>query len=561
MKIRTLFVAIIVFCLAGINVSADPIHVPDDYSTIQEAVDNAVGGDTIIVGDGTYYENVDVDKQLTLKSENGSDNCIVDAGGSGSAIKLSADGVTVEGFTATNSGVSWSDSGIEVVSSANNITNNNVSNNYYGIFLDSSNNIVADNTVSFNTNNGIYLYGFSNNNSITNNNALNNENGIVLGYSSNNNSITNNNAKNNFLSGIVLYSSNNNNTIKNNNISNNDRGIYFFESCNNSITNNNISNNEVGIFIGYSTKNTITNNNISNNEAGICFHQGTWVTAGNNKVYLNNFINNYVNVNPWSTNMWNSTEKITYTYNGSTFTNYLGNYWDDYTGSDSSPEDGIGDTPYSIDGDNDSYPLMQPFEAFSFVNDSLVEIGDYTVNESSTVRVPLWVNNTVDLGGIGVNLSFDPSVVHITAVSQGDMDDPASSANINNSNGWALIAATDASGESGNVIAFYVNFTAVGGGGDYTDLNIKVRDLIGVEYNNLPYTVDNGSITIFSAENKGNFDGDCDIDFYDFMDFAATYNTNCTNPNYNSIGDFDNDCDVDFIDFMEFAAVYNTEVC
>jgi len=36
--------------------------VPDNYAKIQWAVDNASAGDTIIVRDGTYTENVDVKK-------------------------------------------------------------------------------------------------------------------------------------------------------------------------------------------------------------------------------------------------------------------------------------------------------------------------------------------------------------------------------------------------------------------------------------------------------------------------------------------------------------------
>jgi uncharacterized repeat protein (TIGR01451 family) len=47
---------------------------------IQAAIDNAIAGDTICVKDGTYTENVDVDvNNLTIKSENGSANCIVNA--------------------------------------------------------------------------------------------------------------------------------------------------------------------------------------------------------------------------------------------------------------------------------------------------------------------------------------------------------------------------------------------------------------------------------------------------------------------------------------------------
>jgi len=231
-------------CVVGVA-SAKTIYVPDDYERIQWAVDSASAGDTIIVRDGIYYENVNVNKQLTLKSENGSANCIVDAGGSGSPITLNADGISIEGFTVRNSG-SGPNAGIKVYSSDNRITGNNISNNGGGIDL--------------------WLY-----------------------------------------------------------------------SSNNRITDNNISNNVHGIFL---------------------------MDSSNNSIYLNNFIDNSDNVCSYdSANIWNSTEEITYTYNGKTYTNYLGNYWSDYTGSDADG-DGIGDTPYIIDGDKDNYPLMERFEHY-----------------------------------------------------------------------------------------------------------------------------------------------------------------------------------------------------
>jgi uncharacterized repeat protein (TIGR01451 family) len=58
--------------------------------------------------------------------------------------------------------------------------------------------------------------------------------------------------------------------------------------------------------------------------------------------------------------LWNSPTKITYVYNNTNFTNYLGNYWDDYNGFDNNT-DGIGDTPYDIgvSTEKDKYPLVK----------------------------------------------------------------------------------------------------------------------------------------------------------------------------------------------------------
>ncbi len=66
-----------------INVDDDE---PADFNNIQAAINDSNDGDTIIVADGTYtgFGNRDIDffgKAITLRSENGPENCIIDCNG------------------------------------------------------------------------------------------------------------------------------------------------------------------------------------------------------------------------------------------------------------------------------------------------------------------------------------------------------------------------------------------------------------------------------------------------------------------------------------------------
>ena len=313
-----------------------------------------------------------------------------------------------------NAANSNNNSGIMMAfSSKNNTLTNNTfnSNNADGICMmrSSSNNALTNNTANSNNNSGIMI-AFSSNNRLTKNTFnSNNQIGIIL-YSSNYNKLTNNTVNSNSYFGIFMTSSNyntltcntanysyfgasssgiylnssNNNRLTKNTFSSNNIGINLISSNNNKLTSNTANVNIAsGIFLSYSNYNTLMSNTFnSNNQIGIGLHYSSnnklakntadlnnangilLSSSSNNLIYLNNFVNNADNTHSyWSTNAWNSKEKIRYTYNGKTYKDYLGNYWSDYTGSDAN-DNGIGDTAYRINSDKDEHPLMKKFEHY-----------------------------------------------------------------------------------------------------------------------------------------------------------------------------------------------------
>ena len=77
------------------------IRVPDDYPTIQAAIDAASSGYKINVSSGTYFEHLIIDKPLKLIGEDKS-TTIIDGGGSGNCVHVTADTVEISGFTIQN---------------------------------------------------------------------------------------------------------------------------------------------------------------------------------------------------------------------------------------------------------------------------------------------------------------------------------------------------------------------------------------------------------------------------------------------------------------------------
>ncbi|MCD4653653.1 right-handed parallel beta-helix repeat-containing protein [bacterium] len=97
-----------IFCCSGL---CDTLTVPADYTTIQEAIDAAVSGDTVAVSPGTYTENLNFNgKAIELIGLQGYTATIIDGNNSGSVISLTNEealGTLIEGFTIQNGNASY----------------------------------------------------------------------------------------------------------------------------------------------------------------------------------------------------------------------------------------------------------------------------------------------------------------------------------------------------------------------------------------------------------------------------------------------------------------------
>lgn len=147
--------------LGKVSVTVDEIVVPDDYPTIQEAVDAAGMYGKVRVKPGIYYENILIDEGfLELKGDNHL-TTIIDGGGNENVLTISAHGIIIEGFTIQNgsSGISFTsglssyiignsiidnDAGIETTSFGHTIYHNNFIGNSEHVNLVPENHLFHD---------------------------------------------------------------------------------------------------------------------------------------------------------------------------------------------------------------------------------------------------------------------------------------------------------------------------------------------------------------------------------------------------------------------------------
>jgi parallel beta-helix repeat protein len=313
---------------------------PWNYTKIQDAIDNASDGDTVFVYQGTYYENVDIDKIIYLLGED-KNFTVIDGRGKKDVICVHNDnaGLIVSGFTIQNSG-NYSDGYTEDC----------------GVDVLSNNNTIENNIITHHPLHGIRV-GLANNNTLRKNIILNNPNdGIWIDYSDNN---------------IIV-----NNIIFNNTYS----GIRIDDGKKNSISNNILTYNFLGVTISTLSSgnldNIISNNTISNNSVGVD------ILRAKTFVYRNNFLNN---------TQYNATQHAQVLLCRCT---WEGNYWDDWIGLKSAVLSLF--PKHIMSGLNfDWHPAHQPYEVNSVCPiyheiDSKQGLRDDSIDKTAVVKKPVF---------------------------------------------------------------------------------------------------------------------------------------------------------------------------
>lgn len=137
------------------------IQVPEDYLTIQQAINAAMDGHSISVNSGTYYGNIDFGgKAIRLYSREGRAAAVLDGNGTGSVVTFDSgegaesilDGFTVTNGSATNGGgIHIDDSSPTIIDCT--IHNNSCTNDGGGIYIAGSQSdpTISDSTIHSNS--------------------------------------------------------------------------------------------------------------------------------------------------------------------------------------------------------------------------------------------------------------------------------------------------------------------------------------------------------------------------------------------------------------------------
>ena len=320
------------------------ITVPDDYETIQEAINAANSGGTIVVKAGTYNEEwISVNKTVSLVGDNQKSLVYYH---SGTGFIVTANNVQITGFTITNFE--------ELKGYAISLANAN------SCVIE--NNLIADNLV------GISVYAYSSDNTVCGNVLDHNERSIEL-INAHTNAISENNITAALVSGISLDLSSGNLVSKNRISELNDElgALMLWQSSYNTIYRNLLFGGTMMLLLGSS-------NNVASENFVMDSDYGVFVGSSSGNTFHSNY---FINV----TELASDTESSTGQLSENSWDNGVeGNYWSSYNGEDAD-SNGIGDSAHVLYGSNlDNYPLMD----YPEVSTNPITDSPQTTSSSST---------------------------------------------------------------------------------------------------------------------------------------------------------------------------------
>lgn len=354
-----------------------------EVKDLRAAVAAAPAGAVVQVLGGSYPGPVVIDRPLTLI---GRDRPVIDGGGQGSVVVVTAPGVRLEGFVIRGSGSSHDheDSGVVVSAPGVAVVNNEVVDCLFGIYFQNApDGLIQENTVV-----GKDLPE-----------PLRGD-GLKVWYSPGARILGNRLEKTR--DALIWYSDNT--VVGGNRISKGRYGLHFMYSQKSLIEGNDIRENSVGIYLMYGAHQTVRGNVIRNNRGpsgyGLALKETDGVVAEGNLFY-NNRVGIYIDNSPLSPDLENRFTGNWVAYNdtgllftaatrrniiagnailenleqvgvqgGATLTGIewadgrRGNFWGDYAGYDADG-DGVGDIPYRNEpvfgALSDRYPVLAFF--------------------------------------------------------------------------------------------------------------------------------------------------------------------------------------------------------
>ncbi len=427
------FLLTLVLSFSMPSAEAGTIVVPDDFATIQLAIDSSSPRDTILVRPGVYLENLTISRPIRLIGS-GPDITVIRSSTDWGPIRILSDDVEVRGLRIRATGTASyaifmfgaRDCRIEAnkiegrplwIQASRNISiyDNVVTSGGWGVRLAGSSHCTLRNNTIASSQMGVSVTGYPLENFVHDIDASNTVDGKPIRYLLNKKDlkidadtfdgigylgIVNSTrvsaqsiAMRNLGEGLLLAHSREC-TISDVLLVNNNEGLAIHYSTDCLVTGSEIRTNGNGIRLQYSERIRLERNNIVDNRGhGIVCHE-----SSHNTVSENNFVRNKANALSTPGNTWD------------------GNYWSDYTGQDLD-HDGIGDVPYLIGPSAvDNHPLMMEDGWRGVVIDiSLVSSTRCDINSSQTISFhAAWILNRSSAEGITALIDGTPYLTNST---------------------------------------------------------------------------------------------------------------------------------------------------